>query len=127
MNVVNADKLSRWIDANRERLSIGQRGTLQELARHAEKDLGFKITSGSVASLMKHKGIPTNRVSKAETERMALLIENEKLRAENKKLKKVIAAIAASESLDPTLQEIVFEGLDEEMRNAIFANSIISA
>jgi regulator of replication initiation timing len=76
---------------------------------------------------MKHKGIPTNRVSKAETERMALLIENEKLRAENKKLKKVIAAIAASESLDPTLQEIVFEGLDEEMRNAIFANSIISA
>jgi uncharacterized protein YhdP len=127
VNVVNADKLSRWIDANRERLSIGQRGTLQELARHAEKDLGFKITSGSVALLMKHKGIPTNRVSKAETERMALLIENEKLRAENKKLKKVIAAIAASESLDPTLQEIVFEGLDEEMRNAIFANSIISA
>jgi hypothetical protein len=57
---------------------------------------------------------------------MALLIDNEKLRAENKKLKKVIAAIAASESLDPTLQEIVFEGLDEEMRNAIFANSVIS-
>lgn len=126
MNVVNADKLSRWIDANKERLSIGQRGTLEELARHAEKDLGFKITSGSVASLMKHKGIPTNRVSKTEAERMALLIENERLRADVKKLKKILAAVAASESLDPNLQEIVFEGLDEDMRNAIFAKNSVS-
>jgi uncharacterized protein YhdP len=120
MNVVNADKLSKWIDSNKDRLSIGQRGTLQELANHAQTDLKFKVSSSSMAALMKHKGIPTGRVSKAEAERMSILAENERVRAENKKLKRVIAAVAASECLDPTLKTIVFEGLDEEMRAAIF-------
>ena len=123
MNVVNTDKLSKWIDKNRDRLAIGQRGTLQELAKTAETELGFKVSVSAMRDLMAHKEIPTKRVSKEESERMAVLVENEKLRSENKNLTRILAMVAASDSLEPSLQEIVFGSLDEDVRAAVFSKA----
>jgi len=123
MNVVNTDKLSKWIDSNKDRLAIGQRGTLPELAKTAEHALGFKVSVNALRDLMAYKGIPTKRVGKDESERMATLVENERLRAENKKLTKILAMVAASDSLDPNLQDIVFESLEEDVREAIYSKT----
>lgn len=127
MNVVNTDKLSKWIDTNKERLTIGQRGTLNELSSTAAHALGFKVSVSALRDLMAYKGIPTKRISKDESERMSVLVENEKLRAENKQLTKILAMVAASDSLEANLQDIVFESLDEDVRAAVFAKTPQSA
>jgi hypothetical protein len=55
--------------------------------------------------------------------RCCTLVENEKLRAENKQLTKILAMVAASDSLEANLQDIVFESLDEDVRAAVFAKA----
>lgn len=122
MKATNAVILNQWVLNNRKLLSTGDRGTIVQLANRASEELKFKVSTNSLAELMRGNGIDTRRQSKRQTRELAMLSEIEKLTAENMELRRTLAKVAASDYITPDLKDFVFAGLKDEVRDAIFSS-----
>lgn len=119
MKPVHAVLLNEWITNNRATLTTSERGTLGECATRACGELGFKVPTGTLASLMRSQGIETRRLSARQGKELAMRGEIESLTAENLELRRTLAKVWASEYVPDDFKEFVFAGLKEEIKAAI--------
>ena len=79
MNVENTIKLSRWVVENRNSF-VGDNTTQKDKAMRAEKALGFKISPGAMADVLRLNNLPTGRRNKQEAKIEQLERENSEIR-----------------------------------------------
>lgn len=114
--------LNQWVIENKEKLSCSGRGTLSECASSASEELGFKVPTSAMRDLMLENGIETKRQSRNKSKELAMLGEIEKLTAENMQLRRTLAKVVASELIPEDLKELLFAGLNDEVKAAILSN-----
>lgn len=120
MKATDVVRLNHWITNNRGTLASSERGTLNDCAAMASEALGFKVPSSAMRELMLNAGIETKRLSKTKSRELAHLCEIEKLKAENMELRRTLAKVDASGYVPADVKDLLFAGLNDEIRAAIF-------
>ena len=121
MNILNTLKLNTWVIANDSYLRSAERGTLEQVAAKAEKQLGFKVNANNVSKIMSANGICTRRMSAEESERISLKRIIEEQDFEIKQLRKIVAQVKASSLLPDNLRRMIVADLPQQMQEIIDA------
>ena len=121
MNIENALRLNDWVVGHADHLGSAARGTISSDACAATDDLKCKVTSGNLSAVLRKHGIETKRLSDKERQRVILYDENERLRAENMLLRRIIAKVESSKYLPDDLKEYILSSLPQEIREALAA------
>ena len=121
MKAAHAARLAQWIEGNRKWLSSAERGTLNDCTVKAAADLMFKVPQSALRELMIDANIDTKRLSAKKSKELALMGEIEKLTAENMELRRTLAKVEACDYIPSDVKEMVFAGLKNEVRSAIFS------
>lgn len=121
MNVANTLKLDSWVKNNAGWLRSSERGTLEQVAAKASHQLGFKVNSSNISSVMTINGIATRRMSAEESERISLKRIIEEQDFEIKQLRKIVAQVKASSLLPDNLRRMIFADLPQQMQEIIDA------